>query len=67
MRLAVNGKPREVDGEPTILEFLQSNQVNHLLVAVEHNGEIIKRDRLGEVRLNEGDSLEIIHVVGGGS
>jgi thiamine biosynthesis protein ThiS len=67
MRLAVNGKPREVDGEPTILEFLQSNQVNHLLVAVEHNGEIIKRDRLGEVRLNEGDTLEIIHVVGGGS
>jgi thiamine biosynthesis protein ThiS len=67
MRLAVNGKPREVDGEPTILDFLQSNQVNHLLVAVEHNGEIIKRDRLGEVRLNEGDTLEIIHVVGGGS
>jgi thiamine biosynthesis protein ThiS len=67
MRLAVNGKPREVDGEPTILEFLQSNQVNHLLVAVEHNGEIIKRDRLSEVRLNEGDTLEIIHVVGGGN
>jgi thiazole synthase len=34
---------------------------------VEHNGEIIKRDRLAEVRLSEGDTLEIIHVVGGGA
>ncbi len=67
MRLAVNGKPHDVDDEPTILEFLQTNNINHLLVAVEHNGEIIKRDRLGEVSLHEGDTLEIIHVVGGGA
>ena len=67
MRLAVNGKPREIEGEPTILQFLEANQVNPLIVAVEHNGDIIKRDRLGEVVLHEGDVLEIIHVVGGGA
>ena len=66
MLLAVNGKQREVEGSLSILEFLQANEINHLLVAVEHNGEIIKRERLGEVPLNEGDTLEIIHVVGGG-
>ena len=30
MLLAVNGKQREVEGSPTILEFLQANQINHL-------------------------------------
>jgi sulfur carrier protein len=67
MHLAVNGKPREVDGKPTILQFLEANKVNPLIVAVEHNGDIIKRDRYGDVVLDEGDVLEIIHVVGGGA
>ncbi|HZT08090.1 MAG TPA: sulfur carrier protein ThiS [Chloroflexota bacterium] len=66
MRLAVNGKPREIDGEQTILQFLAANGVNPLIVAIEHNGEIIRRERFGEVTLREGDTLEIIHVVGGG-
>ena len=67
MQLAVNGKPREIEGQPTILQFLEANNVNPLIVAVEHNGDIIKRDRYGEVVLHEGDVLEIIHVVGGGA
>ena len=66
MRLAVNGKHREVDGEPTILAFLEANQVNPQLVAVEHNGEIVRRERFGEIPLHDGDTLEIIHAVGGG-
>ena len=67
MHLAVNGKPRDVEGAPTILQFLEANSVNPLIVAVEHNGDIIKRDRLDDVVLHEGDVLEIIHVVGGGA
>ena len=66
MRLAVNGKQREVEGAPTIRAFLELNEINPQLVAVEHNGEIIRRERLAEVVLHEGDTLEIIHVVGGG-
>jgi len=66
MRLAVNGKPRDVEGEPTILQFLEANQLNPRLVAVEHNGDIIRRELLGEVQLREGDTLEILHMVGGG-
>jgi sulfur carrier protein len=41
--------------------------VNPVLVAVEHNGDIVKRDRFGEVLLADGDRLEIIHMVGGGA
>lgn len=35
-------------------------------VAVEHNGEIAPRSQLGEIALADGDSLEIVHFVGGG-
>ncbi len=35
-------------------------------VAVEHNGEIAPRSQLAEIALSDGDSLEIVHFVGGG-
>ncbi|WP_370179154.1 sulfur carrier protein ThiS [Alteriqipengyuania sp.] len=35
-------------------------------VAVEHNGEIAPRSQLGEIALGDGDTLEIVHFVGGG-
>ena len=67
MRLTVNGKPREVEGPLTIQEFLQAHNLNPMLVAVEYNDEIIRRESFGGVQLNEGDKLEIIHMVGGGT
>lgn len=36
-------------------------------VAVEHNGEIVPRTVWGGVVLSEGDRLEVVHFVGGGS
>jgi len=36
-------------------------------IAVERNGEIAPRSTLGEVALSDGDVLEIVHFVGGGS
>jgi len=66
MQLTVNGKARDAQGAGTINEFLEANGVNPVLVAVEHNGEIIRRERFAEVALAEGDQLEIIHMVGGG-
>lgn len=67
MRLTVNGKPREIAGVQTLLEFLQVHDVNPRLVAVEHNGEIVRRDHFADACLHDGDTLEIIHMVGGGA
>jgi thiamine biosynthesis protein ThiS len=66
MKLTVNGKPRDAADEGSILDFLKAQNVNPMLIAVEHNGEIIRRERYGEVALHEGDTLEIVHMVGGG-
>ena len=66
MKLNVNGKPREASDDATILTFLQANEIDPRIVAVERNGEIVKRDQWSAVRLGEGDTLEIVRMVGGG-
>ena len=67
MQLTVNGKPREVDSPLTLRQFLEAHNVKPEMVAVEYNGDIIRRERYAEVHLQEGDKLEIIHMVGGGA
>src|SRR5579884_58026 len=66
MRLTVNGKPREASDSITLLGYLESLGINPQIVAVELNGEIVKRPRYGEVVLHDGDVLEIVRMVGGG-
>ena len=65
--LTVNGKPRQIEEAQSIAELLVFYGINPLLVAVEHNGEIVRRERFGEVMLGQEDTLEIIHAVGGGA
>lgn len=65
--VTVNGKKRELDGETELPAFLEALEVDPRLVAVAYNGEVIPRDQYGRVRLREGDALEVVRMVGGGS
>jgi len=66
VRVTVNGRPHEVEPGTTLLEFLQSRAIDVRGVAVARNEEIVPRASLGEVRLDDGDVLEVIRVVAGG-
>ena len=66
MEIIFNGKPREIQASITIQEFLDQLQLDCTQVVVEHNRRIITRQRLEDTLLNNGDSLEVIHFVGGG-
>lgn len=66
LALVVNGKPTTIDRPMTLLEFLQLREINPQIIAVERNGEIVRRGTYGEVMLQEGDRLEIVRMVGGG-
>jgi len=66
MQVTLNGEPRELPDNLTLQELLQHLQLSADRVAVEHNREIIKRDRWASVRVQAGDQLEIVHLVGGG-
>ncbi len=64
--LVVNGKPRPLDGEMGLVQFLEAHQIKPQLIAIEYNGLILDRDRYAEVTLRDGDKLEIVHMIGGG-
>jgi thiamine biosynthesis protein ThiS len=66
IKLTVNGRPREVPAGATVARLLEELEVASTRVAVEHNRRVLKRDEFSETRLREGDSLEIVHFVGGG-
>lgn len=64
--LTVNGETRRTLAA-TIAQLVIELGLKPEKVAVEHNGEIAPRSTLSDVALAEGDALEIVHFVGGGS
>ena len=64
--IVVNGEPRAVARGQSLTDFLVDLDFHPQAVAVEYNGEIIKRARFGETCLEEGDRLEIVRFVQGG-
>ncbi len=65
--IKVNGKEREIKEDTSLIDFLASFQVDPRQVVVELNGDILPRDSYGGVVIKPGDSLEVVHFVGGGS
>ena len=65
--LQVNGKNIELDGPTPLTAYLQTLGVSQRAVAVEHNGMIIERDAYATTTLRDGDVMEIVRMVGGGS
>jgi thiazole synthase len=67
LSLTVNGEPRRILSGASIADLVRSLDLNPQKVAVERNGAIAPRSALAEVILSDGDVLEIVHFVGGGS
>jgi len=66
VELTVNGEARRMAAGSTVLDLLAAADRHPRTVAVEHNGEILPRDRYGTTVLEQGDELEIVHFVQGG-
>lgn len=66
MHLTINGDTRTVPGPATLEELLRHLELDPRGVVVEHNRAIVRRPQLGEVRVADGDQVEIVHFVGGG-
>ena len=64
--LQVNGKRVDLDEATPLMDYLAQLGVDPRSVAVEHNGEIVERDRYRDITLRAGDVVEIVRMVGGG-
>ena len=66
MQLVINGEPRAVAHATTVEHLLAELGLDARAVVVELNRVIIRRPALASTPLAEGDSVEIVHFVGGG-
>src|SRR4051812_36344851 len=64
--ITVNGEHRRVTAGMTIAALALELGLAPEKVAVERNLEVVPRSTLGQVLVEDGDELEIVHFVGGG-
>jgi thiazole synthase len=67
LELIINGKPQSAKAGTTVAALLAQLGVDPARVAVERNEDVIPRKTWHEAALNEGDRLEIVAFMGGGS
>jgi len=64
--ITLNGEPHTVPGPTTLDGLLRHLGLDARMVVVELNREIVRRPHLAETVLSGGDSVELVHFVGGG-
>ncbi|MFQ5579789.1 MAG: sulfur carrier protein ThiS [Nitrospiria bacterium] len=66
MQIKVNGKPEETQ-ENTLLDLLKSKDIEPRMVSVELNSKMLNRSSLEQTPIHEGDEIEFLYFMGGGS
>jgi thiazole synthase len=67
MKLVINGEERSLEAPLTLTGLLSRLEMKSDRVAVELNLGIVPREQWTTTNLVEGDRLEIVHFVGGGT
>jgi len=67
MRLTVNGEAKNFEAPLTVTGLLSQIGLDPAKVAVERNLEIVPKSTYADAALSDGDKLEIVHFIGGGS
>ena len=67
MKLQINGEARNFNPPLTLAGLVEQLGMKSDRVAVELNRSIVSRDQWSQTSLAEGDRLEIVHFVGGGT
>jgi len=67
VEILVNGEARELKAGTTVEELVRELGLVPDRLAIEYNLHILKRKHWAATVLTQGDRLEIVHFVGGGS
>jgi thiamine biosynthesis protein ThiS len=67
LTIVLNGEPFELPGPLTVSALLDQLGVDARRVAVEVNEVVVKRGTFDETMVGEGDRVEIVNIVGGGT
>jgi sulfur carrier protein len=70
LTIQLNGQSRafsELTSPANLVSVITALGLKADRIAVEHNGEIVSRTAWAQAQVTEGDRLEIVHFVGGGT
>jgi thiamine biosynthesis protein ThiS len=67
VRIEINGEPRNVADESYLSDLVRELSLPPERVAIELNKEVVRRADWATTLMTEGDRIEIVHFVGGGS
>ena len=66
LTFTVNGEAKTLQQAQTVQEYLEAHNLVLPFMAVARNGEVLLKSEYREVILQDGDTLEIVRMVGGG-
>jgi sulfur carrier protein len=67
-RIKVNGKEQEIIEPISLIELIKNNNVEQPeMVSVQVNGEFVLRENYGATLVREGDEVDFLYFMGGGS
>jgi thiazole synthase len=67
LKIRLNGEPYALTGPLTVANLLAQLQIDPRRVAVEHNQTVVRRAAYEQTIVRDGDEIEIVNFVGGGS
>ena len=67
MTIRLNGEAFDVAGPLSVSELLATLDIDPRRVAVEHNLIVVKKTAFDQTLVQDGDEVEIVNFVGGGS
>ena len=66
IHITINGEGRSIAAGGSVNDLLDALGLHPRLIVVEHNREILDRELYGTTEVRAGDTLELVHFVGGG-
>ena len=67
MKIILNGEERLLENSPTLAQLVEQLGMKADRVAIERNRNIVPRNDWPTTQIQDGDRLEIVHFVGGGT
>ncbi len=64
--ISINGEEHGIPAGLTVRALLDHLDLHERMVVVERNREILRRADYGDVNVNDGDTIELVHFVAGG-
>jgi thiamine biosynthesis protein ThiS len=67
LQVQINGEKREVADRSSLDDLVRELSLPPARIAIELNRDVVRRADWNRTILNDGDRIEIVHFVGGGS